>query len=209
MGTDLVNTMWHLCSSYITGLWSEALQRETQLQFFNMRLTTLSVKDYLSGSAADCVCFWASWCLSGSLPIKQGSLSSFVGLWEGPGEVGVDSLVWNMKKYVQLPVLCLTAIPSEDFLQKGSNGQVWINQEGSGICSTRGICLDGVLTSKDSSCPFFNLGFCETKTNSDKHIDAVPSGSLTVTMKQFVNGLPWKNGFSSCKLNPPQVIYHH
>lgn len=57
MGADLVNSLWHLCSSQITGLWSEALQWETQLQFFNMHLTTLSFGDSLSGSGADHVYF--------------------------------------------------------------------------------------------------------------------------------------------------------
>lgn len=57
MGADLVNSLWHLCSSQITGLWSEALQWETQLQFFNMQLTTLSFSDSFSGSGADHVYF--------------------------------------------------------------------------------------------------------------------------------------------------------
>ena len=99
-----------------------------------------------SHSAADCVFAFGhlTWSLSDPLPIKQGSPSSFVSLWEGSGEVGVNSLVWNSKEYVQIAVLCLTAIPSKDFLQKGSKAEVWINQEGSGICSTGGVCLDGV-----------------------------------------------------------------
>lgn len=85
METDLVNSMWHLCSPWITGLGSEALQWETQLQFFNEHLTTLSFYDSFSGSTACCVFSFGNltWSLSGPFPIKQGSLSSFVSLWKG------------------------------------------------------------------------------------------------------------------------------
>lgn len=43
METDLVNSVWHLCSPWITGLGSEALQWKTQLQLFNEHLTTLGL----------------------------------------------------------------------------------------------------------------------------------------------------------------------
>lgn len=115
METDLVNSVWHLCSPWITGLGSEAPQWETQLQFFNEHLTTLCLDVSFSGSTAGCVFYFGhlTWSLIGPFSIKQGSLSSFMSLWKASGEVGVDSPGWNSNMYVQIAVLCLIAIPAK------------------------------------------------------------------------------------------------
>lgn len=84
METDLVNSVWHLCSPWITGLGSEALQWKTQLQLFNEHLTTLGFNDSFSGSTTSCVFYFGhlTWSLSGPFPIKQGPLTSFMSLWK-------------------------------------------------------------------------------------------------------------------------------
>lgn len=136
METDLINSMWHLCFPWITGLGSEALQWETQLQFFNEHWTTLSFDDSFSGSTACCVFSFGNltWSLSGPFPIKQGSLSSFMILWKDL----VSWLEWIHQCETATASHCLAwaAIPSKGFLRKGNKGQVWVVQEGSGICST-------------------------------------------------------------------------
>lgn len=141
METDRANSVWHLCSSWITGLGSEALQWETQLQFFSEYLTTLSLDDSWLYCRL-CIFFWASHLYSQwSICHKAGFSVLFYEPLEGSGEIGVDSPVWNSNMSVQITVLCLTAIPSKGFLWKGNKTQVGVGQEGSGMCSTESIWI--------------------------------------------------------------------
>lgn len=94
MGTDLVNSVWHLCSPWISGLGSEALQWETQLQFFNEHLTTLdSMTLFLALLQAVCFVLGISLGLSVVLSQKAGISVLFYEPLGGSGEVGVDSPV--------------------------------------------------------------------------------------------------------------------
>lgn len=119
METDLVNSVWHLCSPWITGLRSEALQWKTQLQFFNEHLATLSFNDLYCRL---CVLFWASHLVSRwFISQKADAPVLFYVPLEGSGEVGVDSPLWNSNIYVQITVLCLIAIPEMFLMERQQN----------------------------------------------------------------------------------------
>lgn len=199
METDLVNSMWHLCSPWITGLGSEALQWETQLQFFNEHLTTLSFYDFFWLYCLLRVFFWESHLVSQwSISHKAGISVLFCEPLEGSGEVGVDSPVWSSSTYVRISVLCELQFPAKlrYELAKRGLGSAALEISGSGwpprIPPGSCLILDAgklrqIVISTMRPCPWL---FLPLQWNSSQ-MDCLEILAF------------------SCKLNPAQVIYHH
>lgn len=90
---------------------------------------------------------------------------------------------------MHIAVLCLTASPEKISYRKAAKFRYEFTRKGLGTAALEIFVWMG-LTTWDTFCPWFSLGFCEARTHSNEHNDAMPSVRFTNHyIKQFLNVL--------------------
>lgn len=79
---------------------------------------------------------------------------------------------------MHIAVLCLTASPEKISYRKAAKFRYEFTRKGLGTAALEIFVWMG-LTTWDTFCPWFSLGFCETRTHSNEHNDAMPSVRFT------------------------------